>query len=69
MAAIIKAAPDAIVSGSLFATRAVQAATALCRTLHCPKTMVGDGFAISLAHPGGNTTGISILSPELEEIE
>jgi putative tryptophan/tyrosine transport system substrate-binding protein len=28
--------------------------------------MVGEGLAASLAHPGGNITGISLLSPELD---
>ncbi len=28
---------------------------------------VGDGWAASLAHPGGNVTGLSIMSPELGE--
>jgi putative tryptophan/tyrosine transport system substrate-binding protein len=29
--------------------------------------LVGLGLAKSLAHPGGNTTGVSLLSPELDE--
>jgi putative ABC transport system substrate-binding protein len=66
MAAIIKAAPDAIVSGGLFATRAVQAATRTLPHVALSEDMVGDGFVISLAHPSGNTTGISIVSPELD---
>jgi putative ABC transport system substrate-binding protein len=28
--------------------------------------MVADGVVASLAHPGGNTTGLSLLSPELD---
>ncbi len=28
--------------------------------------LVGEGFAASLAKPGGNVTGISLLSPELD---
>jgi putative ABC transport system substrate-binding protein len=66
VAAIIKAAPDAIVSGGLFATRAVQAANRAYPHVAISEDMVGDGFVVSLAHPGGNTTGISILSPELD---
>ncbi len=66
MAAIIKAAPDAIVSGGLFATRAVQAATRTLPHVALSEDMVGDGFVASLAHPGGNTTGVSMLSPELD---
>jgi putative ABC transport system substrate-binding protein len=66
VAAIVKAAPDAIVSGGLFATSAVRAATRTLPHVAISEDMVGDGFAASLALPGVNTTGISILSPELD---
>ena len=66
MAAIIKAAPDAIVSVGLFATRAVRAATRTLPHVALSEDMVGDGFVASLAHPGDNTTGVSVLSPELD---
>jgi len=66
VAAIIKAAPDVIVSGGLFGTRAVQAVNRSFPHVAISEDMVGDGFVASLARPGGNTTGISILSPELD---
>jgi putative tryptophan/tyrosine transport system substrate-binding protein len=66
VAAIVKAAPDAIVSGGLFANSAVRAATRTLPHVAISEDMVGDGFATSLALPGGNTTGISLLSPELD---
>ena len=66
VATILKAAPDAIVSGGLFGNRAVQAANRTFPHVSISEDMVGDGFVASLARPGGNTTGISILSPELD---
>lgn len=66
VATILKAAPDAIVSGGLFGNRAVQAANRAFPHVAISEDMVGDGLVASLAHPGGNTTGISILSPELD---
>jgi putative tryptophan/tyrosine transport system substrate-binding protein len=66
VATILKAAPDAIVSGGLFGNRAVQAANRAFPHVALSEDMVGDGLVVSLARPGGNTTGISILSPELD---
>jgi putative ABC transport system substrate-binding protein len=66
VAAILKAAPDAIVSGGLFGNRAVHSANRTFPHVAISEDMVGDGLAASLARPGGNTTGISILSPELD---
>jgi putative ABC transport system substrate-binding protein len=66
IATILKADPDALVSGGLFGNRAVQAANRTFPHAAISEDMVGDGFVTSLAHPGGNTTGISILSPELD---
>jgi putative ABC transport system substrate-binding protein len=65
-AAIVKAAPHVIVSGGVFANRAIQAATRTLPHVALSEDMVGDGFVASLARPGGNTTGVSILSPELD---
>jgi len=66
VATIFKAVPDAIVSGGLFGNRAVQAANRTFPHVAISEDMVGDGFVASLARPGGNITGISILSPELD---
>jgi putative tryptophan/tyrosine transport system substrate-binding protein len=64
--AIVKAAPDAIVSGGDVATRALQQATRTIPLIGVTEDMVAAGLVDSLARPGGNTTGISLLSPELD---
>jgi putative ABC transport system substrate-binding protein len=64
--AIVKAAPDAIVCGPALQIRAFQAATRTIPLIGMAEDLVELGLANSLAHPGGNTTGISLLSPELD---
>jgi putative ABC transport system substrate-binding protein len=66
-AAVVKARPDAIVSGADLATRALQQATQTIPVIAMTEDMVAAGLVNSLARPGGNTTGISLLSPELDE--
>jgi ABC-type uncharacterized transport system substrate-binding protein len=51
-------------SGDL-ATRVAQQATATIPIVAFTDDLVGAGLVASHARPGGNTTGISILSPEL----
>jgi putative tryptophan/tyrosine transport system substrate-binding protein len=46
--------------------QAAQQATAVIPILGLTDDMVGAGLVRSLAHPGGNTTGISILASELD---
>jgi ABC-type uncharacterized transport system substrate-binding protein len=57
---------NVIVAGGSLAVRAAQQAT---RTIPIVMTgtsdPVGTGFVASLARPGGNITGLSLLSPEL----
>src|SRR5262245_37345454 len=57
---------DVIVAGGSLAVRAAQQAT---RTIPIVMTgssdPVGTGFVATLARPGGNITGLSLLSPEL----
>jgi putative tryptophan/tyrosine transport system substrate-binding protein len=57
---------DVIVAASTPAARAAQQAT---KTIPIVLTLVtdpvGDGFAASLARPGGNVTGLSMMHPEL----
>jgi putative ABC transport system substrate-binding protein len=65
--AIVRAEPDAIVCGPELPIRALQAATRSIPLIGMAEDLVGSGLANSLAHPGGNTTGISLLSPELDE--
>ena len=63
---VVKAAPDAIVSGPELYARALQAATRTIPLVSMSEDLVGAGLAASLAKPGGNVTGISLLSPELD---
>jgi len=65
-ATMVKAAPDAIVAGPDLQLRAVQAVTRTIPAIGMTEDMVAAGFAASLARPGGNITGISLLSPELD---
>ena len=57
---------DAILCGGGPATRAAQAATRTVPIVAVTDDMVAEGLVRSLARPGGNTTGISILAPELD---
>lgn len=63
----MKAVPDVIVSGPEPYTRALQAATRTMPLLSISEDLVGEGLVASLAKPGGNVTGISLLSPELDD--
>jgi ABC-type uncharacterized transport system substrate-binding protein len=64
-AELVRLKVDAIISPGPAPTRAAKAATA---TIPIVMTQdpdpVGNGFVASLAHPGGNITGLSRLSPE-----
>jgi putative tryptophan/tyrosine transport system substrate-binding protein len=65
VAELINAHVDVIhVNGDL-ATRAAQRATTTIPILAGTEDMVGSGSVNSLARPGGNTTGVSILATEL----
>jgi len=57
---------DVIVAGGSQAVRAAQQATrSIPIVMTSSSDPVGTGFIASLARPGGNTTGLSLLSPEL----
>lgn len=58
--------PDAILCGGDGAIRAAQAATSSIPILAITDDMVGAGLVNSLARPGGNTTGVSILAGDLD---
>jgi putative ABC transport system substrate-binding protein len=56
--------PDAIVAGPELPLQALQALTHTVPLIGMTEDMVASGFVKSLASPGGNITGISLLSPE-----
>src|SRR5262245_2634592 len=64
--AVVKAAPDAIVSGPLLHTSALQQLTQSIPLGAMTEDTVAEKLVASLARPGGNVTGISLLSPELD---
>src|SRR5579863_2002323 len=63
---LAKAGVDAIIVGGAPGTRAAQQATRSIPILSLADDLVGERFVASLAHPGGNITGISMLAPELD---
>jgi putative tryptophan/tyrosine transport system substrate-binding protein len=63
---LVKAQVDVIIAGGNPAIRAAQQATATIPILGFTDDMVGSGLVASMAHPDGNTTGISLLATELE---
>jgi len=64
--AIVKAAPDVIVSAGDFITQKFQEETKSIPLVAMTEDMVAAGFAASLAKPGRNITGISLMSPDLD---
>jgi putative tryptophan/tyrosine transport system substrate-binding protein len=63
---IVKAHVDLIFCAGDPPVRAAQQATKAIPILALADDMVRSGFVVSLAKPGGNTTGVSILSTELD---
>src|SRR3979490_318036 len=63
---LVKAQVDVILVGGDSAVRAAQRATTEIPILGLTDDMVGQGFVRSLAKPGGNTTGVTILASELD---
>jgi putative ABC transport system substrate-binding protein len=66
IAAVVKAVPDAILGGPETYARRLRAATQTIPLDCMSEDLVGEGFAASLAKPGGNITGVSLLTPELD---
>ena len=65
-ALLVKAAPDVIeVAGAVFG-KAIRTATRTIPIVAVSEDLVADGFSTSLAHPDGNATGVSLLSPTLD---
>jgi putative tryptophan/tyrosine transport system substrate-binding protein len=65
-AELVKTRVDVIAAGGPFAIRAAQEATKTIPILGIADDMIGSGLVHSMAHPDGNTTGISILATELD---
>ena len=66
VAELVKAHVDVIYVAGDHATRAAQQATKTIPILAISDDLVGSGLVNSLARPGGNTTGVSILATELD---
>jgi putative tryptophan/tyrosine transport system substrate-binding protein len=62
----VKARVDVIFAAGDIAIRAAQRATPTIPILGTTDNMVGSGLVKSLARPGGNTTGTSILAADLD---
>jgi putative tryptophan/tyrosine transport system substrate-binding protein len=65
-AAVISSGPDAILAGPERPLRALQAVSRTIPLVGMSEDMVAEGLVASLARPGSNITGISLLSPELD---
>jgi putative tryptophan/tyrosine transport system substrate-binding protein len=63
---LVNARVDAILAGGNPAIRAAQQATTTIPILGLTDDMVGSGLAVSMAHPGANTTGVGLLATELD---
>ena len=66
VASLVAASPDVIVGGPELPLRALRQATRTIPVIGMTEDMVGEGLVASLARPGGNITGVSLLSPELD---
>jgi putative tryptophan/tyrosine transport system substrate-binding protein len=65
-ASLVAAGPDVIVAGPESPLRALQQVTQTIPLIGMSEDMVKTGLVASLARPGGNITGLSLLSPELD---
>jgi ABC-type uncharacterized transport system substrate-binding protein len=66
VASLVAASPDVIVAGPELPLRALLLATQTIPLVGMTEDMVADGLVASFARPGGNITGISLLSIELD---
>jgi putative tryptophan/tyrosine transport system substrate-binding protein len=66
VAELVKARVDVIATVGDLAIRTVQEGTKTIPILAATDDMLGAGLVNSLAHPNGNTTGLSILATELD---
>jgi putative tryptophan/tyrosine transport system substrate-binding protein len=66
LAEIVSSSVDVIFCGGDGAMRAAREVTQTVPIVGVADDMVGSGIVASLARPGGNATGFSILAPELD---
>jgi len=66
VATIVEARPEVITTGGAALTRLVQRATQTIPNLAFSDDLVAEKAVASLAHPGGNTTGMSIMATDLD---
>jgi len=66
VANLVGTKPDAILSGGDLNTRTLQQATKTIPIVVITEDVVAAGFAASLAQPGGNVTGVSLMSTDLD---
>jgi putative ABC transport system substrate-binding protein len=64
-AELVKLRVDVIVASGSEATRAARKATTAIPIVMTSSNPLGLGFVASLARPGGNVTGLSLLAPEV----
>src|SRR5262245_24171428 len=63
---LVRLKPDVLVTGGPISTRRAKEATVTIPIVMAQDTdPVGSGFAVSVAAPGGNITGLSTISPEI----
>jgi putative ABC transport system substrate-binding protein len=63
---MVKAAPDVIISGGDLVTDALHKATRTIPIMVMTEDLVAGGFAASMARPGRNMSGISLMSHDLD---
>ena len=62
---VVRLKPDVLLATGSAATAAVRQATTSIPIVAVTGDPVGSRFVSSLAHPGGNTTGLAILAPDM----
>jgi putative ABC transport system substrate-binding protein len=65
-ASLVAASPDIIIAGPSLPLLALRQATQTIPVIGLTEDMLAEGLVASLARPGGNITGFSLLSPELD---
>ena len=66
VANLVAGKPDVILSGGDLSTRALEQASKTIPIIVITEDVVAAGFAASLAQPGGNVTGVSFMSADLD---